>query len=213
MEAGESRGLRVVIADDHPISRSGLVALIEDAGDMLVVGEASNGLEAVDAYRKHRPDVMLMDLGMPGMGGLEAIAVLRSDFPDARFVVLSALQGEEDVFRAVEAGALAYLLKNTPTQDLLDAIRAVHAGRCYLPPAVGERLAERLASPAQLTPREVNVLGHMVRGASNRDVAARLRTTEGAIAACVHGILVKLGTDDRTRAVVVALRRGILHLE
>jgi two-component system NarL family response regulator len=205
--------IRVLIADDHPVVRDGVAAMIERRPDMTVVGEAATGREAVAAYRAARPDVVLMDLRMPDMTGVEAIGAIRGEFPGARIIVLTTYDGDEDIYRGLQAGARAYLLKDAPRDDLLDAIRAVHAGQSRIPPAVAARLAERVLAGPELTARELEVLQGIVAGRSNKEIGAALGISEGTVKAHVNSILSKLGVADRTQAVTTALQRGIVHLD
>ncbi len=205
--------IRVLIADDHPVVREGVAAMIERRPDMTVVGEAATGREAVAAYRAARPDGVLMDLRMPDMTGVEAIGAIRGEFPGARIIVLTTCDGDEDIYRGLQAGARAYLLKDAPRDDLLDAIRAVHAGQSRIPPAVAARLAERVLAGPELTARELEVLRGIVAGRSNKEIGAALGISEGTVKAHVNSILGKLGVADRTQAVTTALQRGIVHLD
>jgi DNA-binding NarL/FixJ family response regulator len=204
--------IRVLTADDHPIVRDGLNAVINDQPDMEVVAEAANGKEAVELARQHRPDVMLIDLRMPQMNGLEAVHTIRTEWPQARIIILTTYDGDEDIYRALQAGAQAYLLKGMPRTELLDTIRAIHAGHKRLPPEVAAKLAERI-SASELTDRELDVLKLIVAGNSNREIGGRLSITEGTVKAHVNNILGKLGVHDRTQAVTEAVRRGIVHLD
>ena len=204
--------LRVIIADDHPIVREGLHAVVSDQPDMIVVGQAATGSEAVDLALSLRPDVVLLDLRMPELSGVDAIAALRAGWPDARVLVLTTYDGDEDIYRALQAGAQAYLLKDTPRAELLEAIRAVARGQKRIPPEVAARLVQRIGGPT-LTEREVDVLRLMAKGRSNKDIGAALHISEGMVKFHVNNILGKLGVDDRTQAVTIALQRGIIHLE
>jgi two-component system NarL family response regulator len=205
--------IRILIVDDHPIVREGLAALIERRADMTVVGEAGTGAEAVDRFGVLLPDVTLMDLRMPEMGGVEAIGRIRSAWPAARIIVLTTYDGDEDIYRGLQAGARAYLLKDAPRDELLDAIRTVHAGGTRIPPAVAARLAERVLSGPDLSPRELEVLQGIVRGESNKEIGAALAISEGTVKAHINSILGKLGVTDRTQAVTTAIQRGIVHLD
>jgi DNA-binding NarL/FixJ family response regulator len=205
--------IRVLIADDHPVVREGVAAMIERRPDMTVVAEAATGREAVAAYRAAQPDVVLMDLRMPDMTGVEAIGAIRGEFPGARIIVLTTYDGDEDIYRGLQAGARAYLLKDAPRDDLLDAIRAVHAGQRRIPPAVAARLAERVLAGPDLTARELEVLRGIVAGRSNKEIGDHLGIGEGTVKAHVNSILGKLGVADRTQAVTTALQRGIVHLD
>ena len=204
--------IRILIADDHPIVRDGLNAVINDQADMEVIAEAANGKEAVDLALEHRPDVMLIDLRMPQLNGLETIQTIRTDWPQARIIILTTYDGDEDIYRSLQSGAQAYLLKGMPRAELLDTIRAVHAGRRRIPPDVAAKLAERISS-SELTQRELEVLQLIVAGQSNKQIGSNLSITEGTVKAHINSILGKLGVNDRTHAVTEALRRGIVHLE
>jgi two-component system NarL family response regulator len=204
--------IRIMFVDDHPILREGLAAIIATQPDMQVVAEAGNGQQAVELFRRHQPDITLMDLRLPVMSGIEAMAAIRREFPDARFIVLTTYDGDEDVYRALQAGARAYLLKDLLRRELLDAIRAVHAGHRWMSPSVAMRLAERLPR-SELTAREMDVLKLIVRGQSNKEIAATLGVAEGTIRIHVSNILSKLGVSDRTQAAVAALQRGLVHFE
>lgn len=204
--------LRVIIADDHPIVREGLHAVIADQPDMTVVGQATTGEEAVALALTHRPDVTLMDLRMPRLNGVDALAAIRAHWPDAHILVLTTYDGDEDIYRALQAGARAYLLKDTPRAELLEAIRAVARGQKRIPPEVAARLVERLGAPG-LTEREIDVLGLMAQGRSNKAIGAALHIGEGTVKFHVNNILGKLSVADRTEAVTVALQRGIIHLD
>ncbi len=204
--------LRVILADDHPIVREGLQAVIDDQPDMVVVGQAASGADAVALALRERPDVILMDLRMPEMNGVEAISAIRAQWPDAHVIVLTTYDGDEDIYRAIQAGALAYLLKDTPRAELLDAIRVVARGQKRIPPDVATRLVERISAPA-LTEREVDVLRLMANGRSNKAIGVELHISEGTVKFHVNNILGKLQVEDRTQAVTVALQRGILHLD
>jgi two-component system, NarL family, response regulator len=203
--------IRVLIADDHPVVRSGLVMIIQYATGVEAVAEACTGLEAVELFRQHQPDVVLMDLKMPEMGGVDAIATIRQEFPNARIIVLTTYDGDEDIYRGLSAGARGYLLKNVTRQELVEAIQRVHAGQKYIPAEVGARLSERMSSP-QLTERERQVLLLITEGKNNQEIAESLKVSEGTIKFHVNGILRKLGVSDRTQAVLVALKRGIANL-
>jgi two-component system NarL family response regulator len=203
--------IRVVIGDDHPVVRGGIMAIINDQQDMEIVAEASNGKELVDMVKKYRPDVTLVDLRMPQLSGLDAIQAIKEDWSAARFVVLTTFDGDEDIYRALQAGAQAYLLKDTPRNELLETIRAVYQGQKRIPPEIAAKLAERITS-SELTERETDVLNEIVNGFSNKEIGLRLNITEGTVKAHVNSILNKLGVNDRTQAVTNALKRGIVHL-
>jgi len=207
---GKRGVIRVLIADDHPIVCMGLAAMIATQPDMELAGQASDGLEAIQLFRSERPDVILMDLRMPNCGGVEAIRSIRELSPNAAFIVLTTYQGDEDIHRALTAGAHGYLLKGMPHRELLRAIRDVHAGQRYLPPAILKSLANR--APDQLSPRELEILRLMSKGFSNRRIANELGITEGTVKWHVNIILSRLHVSDRTQAVVAAVQRGIVDL-
>ena len=198
--------------DDHPLIRSGLRAVIASEPDMAVVGEAANGEEAIEAYREHRPDVVLMDLRMPVMDGLSATVAIIREFPDAKIVALTTYEGDADIHRALSAGARGYLLKDMMRSQLLQVIRTVQSGQRAIPAAIAARLAE-YTPRIELTPRELEVLQLMAKGFSNPEIASTLGRTESTMKVHVSNILQKLQTTDRTEAVTVAIQRGILHLE
>ena len=201
--------IRVVIVDDHPVVCLGLAAMIGSQPDMLVVGQASNGKQAVELFRDTIPDVTLMDLRMPQMNGVEAISAIRATHPDAVFIVLTTYAGDEDIHRALTAGAQGYLLKGMPHEDLLQAIRRVSTGSRYLPAQVKESLANRTPS-SDLSPRELQILELIVKGLSNRQIGDRLGISEGTVKWHVNAILGRLNVTDRTQAAVAALSRGIV---
>jgi two-component system, NarL family, response regulator len=203
--------IRILIVDDHPVVRDGLSAIISRRSDMEVVGEAENGNRAVDLFRELRPDVTLLDLQLPELSGVGVITTLRANFPHARFIVLTTFDGDEDIFRALQAGAQAYLLKGTPREELLEAIRAVHRGQKRIPSDVAAKLAERMMMP-ELTERELEVLHLIVAGQSNKEIGMALTITEGTVKVHVNNLLGKLGVQDRTQAVTEALKRGIVRL-
>ena len=203
--------IRIALVDDHPILRQGIAALISDQPDLLLVGQASNGLEAIEQFRLHRPDVMLMDLQMPGMNGIDAMSAIRGEFPDARFVVLTTYTGDVQIVRALKAGARAYLLKSLLHRELLETIRSVHAGNKRIPPEIAAELADHAADD-QLTAREIEVLRLIASGNANKIVADHLSITEETVKAHVKNILSKLDANDRTHAVTIGLKRGIIEL-
>ena len=204
--------IRVVVVDDQPVIRDGLLQIINSEEDMEVVGEAENGRLAIAVVADSRPQIIIMDLSMPEMGGLEAMAAIREAQPDVRFIVFSVYRGEEDIHRALEAGASGYLFKVVQRNELIAAIRMVAAGRPYLPMQVAERL--RFRHPAdELTARELEVLSSLANGQTNRMVGDTLGISEGTVKAHVNRILTKLGASDRTHAVVLALGRGIIHID
>lgn len=203
--------IRILISDDHPFMREGLAAVIEYKPDMTVVGQACNGYEAVALFRQHQPDVTLMDLRMPKLSGVEAIVAIHAKFPNARIIVLTTYDGDEDIYRGLRAGAKGYILKDAEPDELLSAIRAVHSGQQYIPPAVGAKLAERIGSP-ELSDRELEVLRLMATGKSNLEISTALLIAEGTVKFHAKNILSKLGVGDRTQAMIVALKRGIITL-
>jgi len=203
--------IRIMVVEDHHVVRQGLVALLNTVSDMLVVAEGADGKQAVDLFRQHEPDVTLMDLRMPTMSGVDAVIEIRRNFPAARIIVLTTFDGDEDIYRALQAGARAYLLKGMFGDELMDAIRAVHAGKSRIPPAVAERLATRMGSPG-LTARELDVLKLIVAGKSNKEIGEELRISEATVKTHINNILSKLGVTDRTQATTAALQRGIVHL-
>jgi two-component system, NarL family, response regulator len=208
----KDKPIRVLIADDHFVVRMGLTAVVTTQPDMAVVAEAANGRQALELFRHHRPDVTLMDLRMPEMDGIEAITAIRKEFPDSRFIVLTTFDGDEDIYRALQAGARSYLLKDMLQAGLVEAIRAVHAGQRRIPAEVAARLAERM-DRTELTSREMEVLGLIVKGKSNKEIAASLKIAEGTVKIHINNILSKLGVSDRTQAATFALQRGIIHLD
>lgn len=204
--------IRVMLVDDHPAFRKGLAALIASEPDLEVVAQTADGNGAIELYREHRPDITLMDLRLPGMGGVEATIAIRKEFPDARVIVLTTFDMDEDIFRAMESGAKSYLLKDTPEDQLTATIRAVHAGEEKLSPELAARLAQRQKRP-ELSQREKEVLQLLVRGRSNKEIAASLFITEDTVKAHLKTLFVKLGVQDRTDAAITAIRQGIVHLK
>jgi DNA-binding NarL/FixJ family response regulator len=203
--------IRVMCVDDHPVVRKGIASLLANEPDTLLVGEASNGKEAIELFRALRPDVTLIDLRMPQMDGISATRQIRKEFPDVRIIALTSYDGDQDIYQALEAGVRGYLLKETVHTELVHAIRAVYAGKRLVPPEVAERLSEYFPQVA-LTPREVEVLSLVAQGMANKDIAERIGTASGTVKMHVQNILEKLGAADRTHAVTIAIRRGILHL-
>ena len=203
--------IRIMVIDDQAVVRQGFVALINTVPDMEVIAEGINGQQAIDLYDQHTPDVTLIDLRMPVVAGVEAISAIRNKFPDARLIVLTTYDGDEDIYRSLQAGAKGYLLKDVFFEELETAIRTVHAGSRHIPGAIAMRLAERMASSA-LTSRELEVLELIVRGQSNKEIGASLSISEATVKSHINNILGKLGVTDRTQAVTTALQRGLVHL-
>lgn len=209
--SAKKKRIRILIADDHTVVREGLVSLVKRKSDMVVLAEASNGREAVDLWKQHHPDVTLLDLRMPEMDGVSAITEIRELDPNAHIVVLTTYDGDEDIYRAIKAGAKAYLLKDTARDALVDCVRKVYAGETYLPPPLAAKLAERLSGSA-LTPREMEVLQRMAAGKSNKEIGGELFISEGTIKSHIKGIFTKLDVVSRTEAVATATRRGLIQL-
>jgi DNA-binding NarL/FixJ family response regulator len=204
--------IRVLSVDDHPLLREGIAALIGNQSDMQLIGEASNGREALEQFRKHHPDITLMDLQMPEMSGIDAISAIRGEFPEARIIVLTTYVGDFQVSRALKAGVRGYLLKGMLRQELLETIRAVHAGRKRLSTEVAAEIAEH-ATDDILTSREIDVLRLIAEGNANKEIAGKLSLTEETVKGYVKNILAKLSVNDRTHAVTIGLKRGMIDLE
>lgn len=210
-DAGKTK-LRVMVVDDHPLIRVGIAAIVNARPDMTVVAQADSGEDAVALFAKHRPDVTLMDLRLPGnIGGVEAIAAIRKSAPQARFIIVTTYEGDEDIHRALEAGAQGYIIKGMPYQVLIEALQKVHAGGRFLPPPVARALASRMPD-SDLSSRELEVLRLLVAGRSNKEIASDLGITEATVKSHVSTILARLNVSDRTQAVVTALQRGLVHL-
>jgi len=203
--------IRVLCVDDHPLLREGIAAIINNQPDMLLVAEASNGREAIQKYREHQPDVTLMDLRLPDMSGIDSMIAIRSEFPEARIIMLTTFEGDVEIQRSLEAGARGYLLKSMPPKDLAEAIRQVHGEKKRIPPELAAQLAEHLGDEA-LTEREIEVLRHIAGGNRNRDIADQLFISEETVKVHIKHIMEKLGAADRTQAVAIAVRRGIIQL-
>jgi DNA-binding NarL/FixJ family response regulator len=204
--------IKVLIADDHNMVRMGLREMLSLSPDISVVAEACDGIEAVALFRQHRPDVAILDIRMPGATGVQAIETIRTEFPGARLIAMSNYEGDEDIYRAIRAGAKAYVFKSVGGEDLLATITAVHEGRQWLAPDVANRLAERVGAPS-LTPRELDVLKEMARGSGNSAIATALGISHETVKVHVKRILDKLGADTRTQAISTALQKGIVHLD
>jgi DNA-binding NarL/FixJ family response regulator len=206
-----SRVIRILTVDDHQLLREGIAAVLEGHEDMSLVGQAGNGREAIESFRSLRPDVTLMDLRMPDMSGIEAISAIRSEFPNARIIVLTTYAGDVQAAAALKAGASGYLLKSLVRKELIETIRAVHAGKRRVPAEIATEIAEHVADDA-LTEREIEVLRRVAAGKSNKLIAAELNICEGTVKTHMKSILAKLDASDRTHAVMIALKRGILDL-
>jgi DNA-binding NarL/FixJ family response regulator len=206
-----SDSIRILTVDDHQLLREGIAAVLEGQEDMTLVAQASNGREAVESFRRLRPDVTLMDLRMPDMSGIEAITAIRAEFPDARIIVLTTYAGDAQAAAALKAGAAGYMLKNLVRKELIETIRAVHSGKRRIPPEIATEIAEHVADDA-LTHREVEVLRRVAAGKSNKLIAVELDISEGTVKTHMKSILPKLDASDRTHAVMIALKRGILDL-
>jgi DNA-binding NarL/FixJ family response regulator len=209
--SGPSDLIRILTVDDHPLLRKGIASLVNGESDMKLIAEASSGHEAIEQFRLHRPDVTLMDLQMPDMNGVETISRIQEEFPDARILIFTTYQGDALVLKALKAGARAYVLKGHVHRELLETIRAVHAGRKRIPPDIAAELAEHVADDA-LSPREIEVLRLIASGNSNKLIADKLSVGEATVKSHVTNILSKLGANDRAHAVTIGLKRGIIEL-
>ena len=207
----EQRRIRVFSVDDHPLLREGIAAIINNQPDMQVIGQAANGQDAVQEFKKHQPDVTLMDLRLPDMSGIDAMIAIRAEFPEARIILLTTFEGDVEIKRALEAGARGYLLKSMPPKELVEVIRQVHAGKKRIPPQLAAQLAEHMSDEA-LTTREIEVLRQIAGGNRNRDIAERLFISEETVKVHIKHIMEKLGASDRTQAVAIGIRRGIIQL-
>jgi DNA-binding NarL/FixJ family response regulator len=211
MSGGDPSRIRIIAVDDHPIVRQGIAGLVGTQPDMILVGDASNGREAIQQFRTHHPDIMLMDLQMPEMNGLDALIAIRNEFPEAKVIVLTTYAGDAQILRALKAGAPAYLLKNLLHKELLETIRVVHAGKKALSPEVSYQIAEH-ATDDLLTPAEILVLKLIAAGNANKQIGDQLSITEETVKSRVKNILSKLGANDRTHAAMIGLKRGIIEL-
>jgi DNA-binding NarL/FixJ family response regulator len=203
--------IRVFCVDDHPLMREGIAAVIRNESDMQLIAEASTGHEAIQGFRDHRPDVTLMDVRMPDMGGIDALLAIRTEFANARVIMLTTFEGDAEIQRALEAGAQGYMLKSMPRKQLVDMIRKVHAGKKHIPPEIAVQLMEHLGDET-LSKREVEVLQKVAGGNRNSDIARLLFITEETVKGHIKHIMEKLGASDRTEAVAIGIRRGIIHL-
>jgi DNA-binding NarL/FixJ family response regulator len=206
-----STPIRIFSIDDHPLMREGIAAIIRNEPDMLLVAEASNGREAIQGFREHRPDVTLMDLRLPDISGIDAMVAIRTEFPDARIIMLTTFEGDVEIRRALQAGAAGYMLKTMPRRQLVDMVRRVHAGKKHIPPEIAAHLAEHLGDES-LSKREVDVLQKIAGGNRNGDIAELLFISEETVKGHVKHIMEKLGASDRTEAVAIGIRRGIIQL-
>ncbi len=204
--------IRVLCIDDHPLVRKGIASILNNEADIDLVAEGGNGQDAVELYRRHQPDVTLMDLRMPQLDGIAAVKLIRAEFPAAKIIALTSFDGDQDIYRALEAGVRGYLLKEMVHTEVLNAVRLVHSGKRLLPPEVAERLSEYFPQHNALTPREAEVLTLVAQGLANKEIAARLGTASGTVKMHIQNILAKLNATDRTHAVTIALGRGIIHL-
>jgi len=206
-----SEQIRVFSVDDHPLLREGIAALVNNQPDMTLIAEASTGAEALQRFKQHLPDVTLMDLRLPDMSGIDILIAIRTEFPEARIIMLTTFEGDVEIHRALQAGARGYVLKNMPPSQLLDVIRQVHAGKKRIPPEIASQLAEHMSDDS-LTEREVEVLRQVADGNRNRDIAKNLFISEETVKVHIKHIMEKLGATDRTQAVAIGVRRGIIQL-
>jgi DNA-binding NarL/FixJ family response regulator len=207
----EPSRIRVFSVDDHPLLREGIAAIINNQQDMQVIAQAANGQDAIQHFKKHQPDVTLMDLRLPDMSGIDAMMAILAEFPEARIILLTTFEGDVEIKRALEAGARGYLLKSMPPKELVESIRQVHAGKKRIPPQLAAQLAEHMSDEA-LTTREIEVLAQIAGGNRNRDIAEQLFISEETVKVHIKHIMEKLGASDRTQAVAIGIRRGIIQL-
>lgn len=203
--------IRVLSIDDHPLVREGIAALITNQAEMELVAQGSTGKEAIQLFRQHRPDVVLLDVRLPDMNGIDAMITIRSEFREARIIIVTSSEGDVEMQRALEGGAAGYIVKSMPPQVLVDAIRKVHGGKKAIPAEVAARLADHYSDEG-LTTREIEILQQVAEGNRNRDIAAKLFISEGTVKVHIQHIMAKLGANDRTQAITIAVRRGIIHL-
>lgn len=209
--AAPPRRIRILLVDDHAVIRMGLTTAASDAADMEIVAGVETGRDAIYAFRKHRPDIVVLDLRLPGIGGIETMQALREEFKDVRILIFSSFAKGEEIFRAMKAGAAGFVLKEMPLERLLEGIRVVHRGEHYMPPEIAMRVGERML--AQLSPREIDILHLLARGLSNKEIAAQLGVVEGTVKIHITNIFNKLGVNDRTQALIEAVRRGIVQID
>jgi DNA-binding NarL/FixJ family response regulator len=207
----ESVQIRVLTVDDHPLLREGIAAILNNEADMSLIAEASSGREAIQKFREHRPDVTLMDLRLPDLSGIDAMIAIRTEFPEARIIMLTTFEGDVEIQRALQAGARGYMLKSMPPKDLVDGVRQVHAGKKRVPAEIAAHLAEHM-SDDDLTAREVEVLREVAAGNRNKDIAARLFISEETVKVHLKHVMEKLGASGRTQSVAIAVRRGIIQI-
>jgi DNA-binding NarL/FixJ family response regulator len=207
----DTERIRVLSVDDHPLVREGIAAMINDQPDMQVVAQGASGKDAIQHFREHRPDLVLMDVRLPDMSGIDAMITIRTEFPDARVIIVTSSEGDAEMRRALEGGARGYMLKSMPPRDLLEAIRKVHAGKKAIPSEIADRLANHYGDEA-LSEREIQILQQVAEGNRNKDIADKLFISEGTVKVHLKHIMGKLGANDRTQAITIAVRRGIIHL-